>query len=206
MDLNGSLKSLPKEGGFYENSKKRSKEIDASWPKENVEVKAESSVEKNEFQSDLDKGVCLADMQKKEYNLDENVEVWSDFLYSRFHHRTSNIVKEFQHNNNEVPFDVFPLGTSLWNTEQFEEDFSDKIRQYLEECNNFQVSIFFIIRDVSLKILIFRVFTCCLMQQMHFLVLLLGALNIYKTNMLENLFSVYPYYLHTLPLIHILTI
>lgn len=69
-------------------------------------------------------------------SLDESVCVWSDFLYSRFHPRTVNILKEYEHENSNKAFDVFPLGHNVW--ESLQEDFTDKIRQYLEECDNFQ--------------------------------------------------------------------
>jgi hypothetical protein len=37
------------------------------------------------------------------------------------------------------PFDVFNYGASLWKTEQFQDDFIDRIRMYVEECDNMQV-------------------------------------------------------------------
>lgn len=76
---------------------------------------------------------------KRKYNFEQEVQVWSDFLYGRFHPRTVNVVREYQHCNEHTPFDAFPLGVDLWKTEQFEEDFTNKIRNYVEECNNFQV-------------------------------------------------------------------
>ncbi|CAH1981359.1 unnamed protein product [Acanthoscelides obtectus] len=72
------------------------------------------------------------------YDFDKGVQVWSDFLYARFHPRTVNIVREYEHCNENTPFDAFPLGTSLWRTPAFEEDFADKIRNYVEECDHFQ--------------------------------------------------------------------
>lgn len=97
-------------------------------------------VYKNKFQQDLDKQCDLSEMALKNYDLDNETQTWSDFSYARYHHRTVNIVKQYEHNNNEVPFDIYPVGRSLWHSEQFEEDFSDKIRQYIEECNSFQVN------------------------------------------------------------------
>lgn len=75
---------------------------------------------------------------KQNIVLDNNVSVWSDFSYSRFHPRTVNIIRDFEHEKEERAFDVFPLGRDLWKEEQFQDDFVNKTRQYLEECDNFQ--------------------------------------------------------------------
>jgi len=34
---------------------------------------------------------------------------------------------------------VFNYGANLWKTEQFQDDFIDRIRVYVEECDNMQV-------------------------------------------------------------------
>jgi hypothetical protein len=48
-------------------------------------------------------------------------------------------IKEYEHNSVINPFDVFNYGANLWNTEQFQDDFIDRIRLYVEECENLQV-------------------------------------------------------------------
>lgn len=70
--------------------------------------------------------------------MEEDVNVWSDYLYSRFHPRTVNLINEYQFQNENTPFDVFPLGRNLWSLIGFQEDFIDNIRWYVEECDNFQ--------------------------------------------------------------------
>lgn len=96
----------------------------------------ENSKPKNLFQRDMDEASSVLN---QDYNLDEEVNVWSDFLYTRFHPRTVNVIKEYEHENKSLQFDLFPLGTNLYNLEQFNDVFNDKIRNYIEECNNFQV-------------------------------------------------------------------
>jgi hypothetical protein len=44
------------------------------------------------------------------------------------------------HTSDTNPFDVFNYGANLWKTEQFQEDFIDRIRLYVEECGNMQVN------------------------------------------------------------------
>ena len=73
------------------------------------------------------------------YNLDNVVKVWADYLQTRYHPRTVSIINEYEHNNEDKPFDVFNCGSNIWKTEQFQEDFIDRIRIYVEECDNMQV-------------------------------------------------------------------
>lgn len=105
-----------------------------------MEIQDCPKVPKNEFQCDLDNPEALPEVPNKKYGLDQQVKVWSDYLYTRFHPRSVNIVNEYQHCNLETPFDSFNLGGSVWGSEPFQDEFSDKIRQYIEECDHFQVS------------------------------------------------------------------
>lgn len=137
VDLKGSLKTLPESGTLYETPPKPSK-VDTNWKFNAIETKINKPEQKNIFQEDLENSQ-ITEFSKKCYNLERDVEVWSDFLYTRFHPRTVNIIKEYEHENKDSQFDVFSLGTTMWQSEQFKEDFSDKIRNYIEECDNFQV-------------------------------------------------------------------
>lgn len=109
---------------------------------------------KNKFQQNLDKN---ADEQKlsDDCNLDEEVRVWSDFLYTRFHPRTVNVINEYEHEGQTSEFDLFPLGRNLWH--DFE-DFGDKIRNYVEECDCFQVNFVNVGFRLFLDVFFFRVF------------------------------------------------
>lgn len=92
-DLKGSLKSLPASGGLLEDN-----ESECEWDK--VEKIAEPPPAKNEYLADIDGEATT--VKSKEYNLDEQVNTWTDFLYPRFHPRTINIVKEYRHGDDSV--------------------------------------------------------------------------------------------------------
>lgn len=109
------------------------------WSIQDIEVQQSDTIKKPEFQEDLDKQAPTSSLDKKNYNLKENTNTWTDFLYPRFHPRSINIINEFKLSETENPFDTFSLGAHMWKTDSFEDEFSDKIRQYVEECNNCQV-------------------------------------------------------------------
>lgn len=74
------------------------------------------------------------------------MKTWTDFLVTRFHPRTVLINSEYEHNSEEQPFDIYNYGINLFNNSDFEEDLTDRIRNYMEECDNAQViSIYFFI-------------------------------------------------------------
>lgn len=134
VDLKGSLKTLAKQGTLYEPQPNISTD-NVAWEPQLLDIKQERSETKNKFQQNLDKttnGENITD----DCDLDEEVRVWSDFLYTRFHPRTVNVINEYEHLNETIDFDLFPLGANLWR--DFD-DFSDKIRNYVEECDCFQV-------------------------------------------------------------------
>lgn len=133
VDLKGSSGSTASD--LYEDSSELD-ENDAQWDVDRVEVKTEKRIEKNDFHKQLDNPE--SSNNKIHYDFDKNVKVWSDFLYARFHPRTLNIVKKFQHQDSK--FNAFHLGSKLWDTEQFQDDFVDRIRNYVEECDYFQVN------------------------------------------------------------------
>ncbi|XP_067636109.1 protein misato [Eurosta solidaginis] len=147
VDLDGSLKHLPQEGELYGNSIKRSNDttekeevkklkVDLETDSTDVEVVQQPQANKHDFQKDLENPVI--DIHEKEYNLAENVETWTDYLYARYHPRSVNIVNEYKHDSGKQIFDTFASGVQLWKTTQFEDDFCDKIRQYVEECDYLQ--------------------------------------------------------------------
>ncbi|XP_054729635.1 protein misato [Anastrepha obliqua] len=149
VDLDGSLKHLPREGELYGNSIKRTQDNDANEEdavkklKEDlqtlsteVEVVQQPTASRHDFQKDLDNPVV--DIQDIDYSLTDNVETWTDYLYARYHPRTVNVINEYKHNPEKQTFDTFACGVQLWKTEQFEEEFCDKIRKYVEECDYLQ--------------------------------------------------------------------
>lgn len=148
VDLDGSLKHLPREGELYGNSIKRTtegvesiddvKKIKAELENmsTDVEVVEQPHASKHDFQKDLEDPVI--DIQEKNYDLADNVDTWTDYLYARYHPRTVNIVNDYKHSTEKQTFDTYACGVQLWKTEQFEDEFCDKIRQYVEECDFLQ--------------------------------------------------------------------
>lgn len=140
VDLKGSLHSLSERGDLYEPTY-NSTVSKFAWEENLVDIQKQSTAAKTEFLSDLDNNLALTKIANKKYVLENEVKVWSDYLYARFHPRSVNIVKQFEHCNHQSPFEVFPLGVELWKTQQFGDDFCDNIRKYVEECDTFQVRL-----------------------------------------------------------------
>ncbi|CAH2241496.1 protein misato [Pararge aegeria] len=129
-DLKGSLNTLPASGGLEECHT----EEDLPW---NILEKIEEpAASKNEFLQDID-GENSSNIKNKQYNLEQDVKTWTDYLYPRFHARTVNIIKEYQHGDNNESFDYSCSGRSIWKS-NFGETFADKIRKYVEECDSMQ--------------------------------------------------------------------
>lgn len=93
-DLKGSLKTLPATGGLEETNL----EGDFSW--DEVETIKEPEPDKNEFLKDIN--ADTTNLHDKEYKLEQDINTWTDYLYPRFHSRTVNIIKEYQHNSENV--------------------------------------------------------------------------------------------------------
>ena len=70
---------------------------------------------------------------KKIYNLDSQVNVWSDYLSTRFHPRTNVAVESYIHGDMRTrPFDIFGLG---YNYDDLTETIEDRIRFFAEEAD-----------------------------------------------------------------------
>lgn len=93
-DLQGSLGSLPTTGGLLNETSSEETQI---W--ENIEKVEEPTCSKNQYLADIDTNI---DVTSKEYNLENEIKTWTDFLYPRFHSRTLNIIKEYKHENKLV--------------------------------------------------------------------------------------------------------
>nr|CAD7442278.1 unnamed protein product [Timema bartmani] len=150
VDLKGSLGHLPEKGELYEQPLANPEIV--PWPREKVEVLTEPTTTKNEFLQDIDEenvmdqddghtSKTVVQDALKVYKLENVVKVWADYLRQRFHPRTVSIVNKYEHANDSQPFNNYKLGANLWNTEQFEEDFTDRIRNLVEECDNMQEHI-----------------------------------------------------------------
>lgn len=124
---------LNETGTLYENT---SKDNDVLWYNENVQITEETESVKSSFIKELDND--KSEEAEKNFDFENNVNKWVDYLVPRFHPRTVNVVKQYTHESTNQPFDVFNYGRNVWNTESFSEDFTDKIRNYVEECDLIQ--------------------------------------------------------------------
>lgn len=141
VDLKEAFGYLKEEGSLYDT---QSKEVQQSlWDDEKVEILKEETIDKPQFIKSLDEPSTTSDSVSTSFNLENNINSWVDYLVPRFHPRTVNVIKQYRHNDTMHPFNVFTYGSNLWNTEQFSDDFSERIRAYVEECDlmqGFQVS------------------------------------------------------------------
>lgn len=143
VDLKGVLGHLSQDGDLYTNDSMRNvctgkPEISANipWDLKNIEVVEDAEVMKPPYQKDLETMGQAAPQENYEFS--STVKSWSDFMHTRYHPRSINLIREYTHSKNENTFDTFTNGRELWRNDVFREDFSDKIRQYIEECDNCQ--------------------------------------------------------------------
>ncbi|XP_070581261.1 protein misato homolog 1-like [Ptychodera flava] len=78
------------------------------------------------------------DVTKKIYNLDNQVNVWSDYLRIHLHPKTCSVVQEYTHDSVTEQFDVFMYGQQVMNNTKTADDIEDRIRFFTEECDSLQ--------------------------------------------------------------------
>ncbi|OAD59046.1 Protein misato [Eufriesea mexicana] len=140
VDLKGAFGYLKEEGTLY-NVSQSQKAPQSLWDNTKVEILKEDAIDKPPFIKSLDESSEILDSASASYDIENNINSWVDYLLPRFHPRTSNIIKQYKHGCATNPFDVFTYGRNLWNTEQFSDDFSERIRVYVEECDLMQDSV-----------------------------------------------------------------
>lgn len=168
-DLKGALRHLPRSGGDLYGRPAggdRAAPDSLCWDTDGrLEVLCDEPEPKSQYQHELDgtseKPVAMVEQPEVEGNndigdadgmeatgpsddqhpnsLSATVRTWTDYMYSRYHPRTINIVDSHRHSSDEAALDTYAAGAALWQTDQFAEgDFADRMRQYLEECNSCQ--------------------------------------------------------------------
>lgn len=144
VDLKGTLKFMPEEGELYQQRTIDEEELVAGigWDSGKVEVIKKDPVGKSEYQRDLGEGAKDEggdeEEKEKDYNFKDTVQDWIDFSYSRFHPRSINMVNEYSHSKEENLFDTITNGMELWRNCDFQDEITDKVRQYVEECDGCQ--------------------------------------------------------------------
>lgn len=139
VDLKGAFGYLKEEGTLY-NVIQSQRAPQSLWDDTKVEVVKEDTIDKPPFIKSLDEPTEISDSASElaSNDIENNINSWVDYLLPRFHPRTSNIIKQYRHGCATHPFDIFTYGRNLWNTEQFSDDFSERIRVYVEECDLMQ--------------------------------------------------------------------
>lgn len=144
VDLKGSLKYVPEEGNLYsanqlELNNPENKVLDQvrgtfAWDdEERIEVMESEEIPMSSYQKALmETGIAEAS------DLKDTTSNWPDFMYTRYHPRSINIVKKFEYREDVSTLDTFTVGRDLWSDTFFEDDYCDKVRNYIEECHNCQ--------------------------------------------------------------------
>ncbi|XP_015603169.1 protein misato [Cephus cinctus] len=133
VDLKGTLGYLSEQGNLYEECD--SEESNSLWENKDLEVVTEPAPAKSPFIQSLE---ANAGESARKFDLESEVNSWVDYLVPRFHPRTINILKQYKHACTSQPFDIFNYGLNIWKNAQYSEDFCDKIRSYVEECDMMQ--------------------------------------------------------------------
>jgi len=145
-DLKGTLGYLNEQGSLYNTE---SSDNQLLWDSTKLEItKAEPSPKTTFIQNlnELDKAV-----DSETYNFESDVKSWVDYLLPLFHPRTVTMIKQYSHNCTQQPFNMFTYGRDLWTVEQFSDNFVDRIRSYVEECDliqGFQVYVYILLHII----------------------------------------------------------
>lgn len=147
LDLAGSLSHMPMDGELYEDLAKAELlsgdhsvvQAHAGWESCPVEViKTGTHIEKPKFLKDLDEN-SPSTSDPEEYKFHETVQSWTDYMYTRYHPRSINVIQEYKSSaGDDNAFDTFTNGRALWPREYINDLMMDKTRMYLEESNNCQ--------------------------------------------------------------------
>lgn len=139
-DLKGAFRYLKEEGTLYDVPQQQEDQIGQQplWDDNKVDIVKEEVVDKTPFIKSLDEPSAASESASTSYEFEDDVNSWVDYLLPRFHPRTLNIIREYEHNSTICPFDIFTYGRNLWNTEQFSDEFTERIRAYVEECDLLQ--------------------------------------------------------------------
>ncbi|XP_067212096.1 protein misato-like [Linepithema humile] len=135
-DLKGALGYLSEHGTLYNTELNKKSDNQLLWDNAKLEVISDEPNPKTPFIQSLNESSETVDSQS--FNLENNVKSWVDYFLPSCHPRTMTIVKEYSHNCTEQPFNIYTYGRNLWTTEQFSDDFCDRIRSYVEECDLMQ--------------------------------------------------------------------
>ena len=152
LDLSGTLKHVPRTGDLYEQpldpdqfaTDNPAELPDIGWESEKVEVikQQDNPAERHPYQKDLlEAGTSSANGEEeaeKDYNFTATVQDWIDYSYTRYHPRSINVIERYTHSREEAQLDTITNGMELWKDYDFQDEFTDRARQYIEECDGCQ--------------------------------------------------------------------
>lgn len=147
-DLKGTLGYLNEQGSLYDT---KSSDNQLLWDSTKLEITNAEPSPKTSFIQNLDALDKAAHTEI--FDFENDVKSWVDYLLPQFHPRTVTVIKQYSHNCTQRPFNIFTYGRDLWTTEQFSDNFTDRIRSYAEECDlmqGFQVKKIYILHVIFL--------------------------------------------------------
>ncbi|XP_017048065.1 protein misato [Drosophila ficusphila] len=153
VDLVGTLGHIPVSGELYGNFVQRDHELlplgtgeeleqarqrveeGSDYASQQLEVKEQPKAAISEYQRDLLKQSVSPG---KDYRLAETANSWADFLYARYHPRTMNVLPGLVRDPSVQALGTYSAGSELWQGVDFNDEFCDRIRLYVEECDGLQ--------------------------------------------------------------------
>ncbi|KMQ87062.1 protein misato [Lasius niger] len=131
-DLKEVLGYLSEQGTLYDTAPSDNQLL---WDDAKLEITNAEPSPKSPFIKSLNESNKTVDSET--FNFENDVKSWIDYVLPLFHPRTVTVIKEYLYNCTQ-PFNIFTYGRDLWTTKQFSDDFSDRIRLYVEECDLMQ--------------------------------------------------------------------
>ena len=72
------------------------------------------------------------------YDLNDVIEVWSDYLGNNYHHNSVLLLDNYSHSSDSSSFNSFGHGYSMNSDDRFWDSWEDKMHFFVEECDTLQ--------------------------------------------------------------------
>ena len=164
IDLKGSLKSLREDGTILQEQNVKEKyqnvgveqireekmSVDQFSPND-VSMHHTEPYKRNDFlkniagQSQTSSSIPQQQTDKQffpkdrnVYDLNDVVEVWSDYLGNNYHHNSVLLLDNYSHSSDSSSFSSFGHGYSMNSNDKFWDSWEDKMHFFVEECDTLQ--------------------------------------------------------------------
>ncbi|CAK8692484.1 protein misato homolog 1-like [Clavelina lepadiformis] len=164
VDLNGSLGTLPVQGTLYDSPNYGKEEGHFMWD-ENVDMHQSTLVPRNQFLRDLhdedelyeqrystgatngnhdelkpctSKSIQNGDCSPRLYDLDKEIQTWSDFKKVHYHPRSTLLIKKHYQNTDGDSFNSWTAGMNEAKSGVILGQVEEAVRSYAEECDCMQ--------------------------------------------------------------------